>query len=167
MKASAAMTRNVVCVEPTDSLQDAYEIMTEWEIRHLPVLEGQTLVGILSDRDVLIHATQGSDGALEIEPISVSEAMTEDPVTCKASTSVTLISETMIKHKIDSVPVVDEEHQLVGLVTSSDLLELLIAREGMSGAKPFQVKYSILAGARPGMTHTTAISRAKGGRVSI
>lgn len=156
MKASAAMTRNVVCVEPSDSLQDAYEIMTEWEIRHLPVLEGQTLVGILSDRDILIHASPGTDGALEIETIAVSDAMTADPITCKTSTSVTTISETMIKHKIDSVPVVDDEQQLVGLVTSSDLIELLIAREGFPTTKPIPVKYSILAGARPGMGHSRA-----------
>lgn len=151
MKAAAAMTRNVVCVEPGDSLQDAYEIMTEWEIRHLPVLEGQTLVGILSDRDILIHASRGVDGMLEVESLAVSEAMTTDPITCKSSTSVTMISETMIKHKIDCVPVVDEDQQLVGLVTSSDLIELLIAKEGFPVTKPLPVKYSILPSTRPGM----------------
>ncbi len=152
MKASAAMTRNVVCVEPSDSLQDAYEIMTEWEIRHLPVLEGQSLVGILSDRDILIHASPSSDGMLEVEPLTVGEVMTSDPITCRSTTSVTIISETMIKHKIDSVPVVDDDHQLVGLVTSSDLIELLIAKEGFPVTKPLPVKYSILASARPGIS---------------
>ncbi len=150
MKAAAAMTRNVVCVEPTDSLQDAYEIMNEWEIRHLPVLEGQQLVGILSDRDVLIHASPNGDGGLEVESLTVGEVMTSDPITCRSTTSVTIISETMLKHKIDSVPVVDEEHQLVGLVTSSDLIELLIAKEELPLTNPIPAQYSILAAMRPG-----------------
>lgn len=150
MKASAAMTRNVVCVEPSDSLQDAYEIMFEWEIRHLPVLDGQRLVGILSDRDILIHASPNGDGGLEVEPLTVGEVMTSDPITCRATTSVTIISETMLRHKIDSLPVVDEGHHLVGLVTSSDLLELLIAKEDFSGMKPLSAQYSILTSMRPG-----------------
>ena len=56
MRASSAMTRKVVCVAPDDSLIDAQSIMVEWGVRHLPVLRGRELVGILSDRDVMLHA---------------------------------------------------------------------------------------------------------------
>ncbi len=150
MKASATMTRNVVCVEPGDSLQDAYELMFEWEIRHLPVLDGQRLVGILSDRDVLVHASSNGEGGLEVESLTVGEVMTSDPITCRSTTSVTSISETMIRHKIDSVPVVDDDHQLVGLVTSSDLLELLIAKEEFHVTSPLPTQYSILTAMSPG-----------------
>lgn len=157
MKASAAMTRNVVCIEASDSLRDAYEIMTEWEIRHLPVLEGQTLVGILSDRDILVHAERNSDGMLEVEPLSVSDAMTEQPITCRESTPITSIGETMLEHKIDSIPVVDADLQIVGLITSSDLIELLLAKEQTHLNRPMPLKYSIFQNARPGMARATAL----------
>lgn len=150
MKANAAMTRNVVCIEADDSLIDAHQIMTEWEIRHLPVLSDRKLVGILSDRDVLIHASQGENG-LEVPDRPVEDVMTPNPITCRATSDVSTIGETMIEHKIDCLPVVDEDGEIIGLVTSTDLIELLISKEPPSARRTLPFRYQVYMSARPGM----------------
>lgn len=128
MKVSNAMTRDVVCVTPDRSLADAYDLMTEWTIRHLPVIEGDSLVGILSDRDVLLASERGVHG-VDVPDIQVAEVMTRDPITCRRSTPIGEVSIIMLENKIDCLPVVDAEGSLVGLVTSSDLISLLQRRE--------------------------------------
>lgn len=147
MRAITAMTRDVVCVLPSDSLSDAHQIMIEWEIRHLPVLEGTRLVGILSDRDIMIRARMGDDG-MEIDDVTVGEAMTPDPITCAPGSAIASIGSAMTRHKIDSLPVVDADGALVGLVTSTDLIEILVGREEADASLP--LRFEVRAGMRPG-----------------
>lgn len=129
MHARDAMTRDVLWVDPEFSLHDAAEIMKEWEIRHLPVMESGKLIGILSDRDVLLRTTLAHDGATSVAQLPVRLAMTPDPIFCKPTSSIAHVALTMVGNKIDSLPVVDDDGELVGLITSSDLMDLLAAEE--------------------------------------
>lgn len=129
MKARAAMTRDVLCIAPADDLDAAWRMMQDLRVRHLPVLDGMRLVGILSDRDVLLRATLLDDGAVDVPTIPVSHVMTPKPVTCQPSSTVSHVADIMLERKIDSLPVVDSQGNLVGLITSSDLLELLRAHD--------------------------------------
>jgi CBS domain-containing membrane protein/CBS domain-containing protein len=128
MKAEAVMTRDVVCVTAQDSLQDAREIMTEWEVRHLPVLADKKVVGMLSDRDVLLYASRNGD-ILAVPRVVVTQVMTADPVICTADTPLADVGRLMLKHRIDSVPVVNEGYELIGLITSTDLIAALVRHE--------------------------------------
>jgi acetoin utilization protein AcuB len=119
MRAEAAMTRDVVVMSPSVSVAAAGRVMERRHIRHLPVVDQGRLVGILSDRDVL-----ACGGDL---PITCGEAMTPAPVSCSPLATVGRLAELMLTHKIDSIPIVADE-QLVGLVTSTDLLQLLVER---------------------------------------
>jgi len=76
------------------------------------------LVGILSDRDLLKHTPGTSCGA----------AMTAAPVTCSSNASVSQVAQLMLEHRIDSIPIVGYSGVLTGLVTSTDLLALLVDR---------------------------------------
>jgi acetoin utilization protein AcuB len=116
MKTAAVMTRKVVVVSPAVSVGCAASMMARLRIRHLPVLESERLVGILSDRDVLTHKPDEA----------CREAMTPAPVTCSPSTSVGRVARLMLDHGIDSIPIVTSSGALAGLVTSSDLLALLV-----------------------------------------
>jgi CBS domain-containing protein len=122
MRTAAAMTRDVVVVSADLPVRAARRIMERHRIRHLPVVRNDRLVGILSDRDLLRY--EGLD--LEGVDARVGEAMTLAPITCSVDTGVSRVAEIMIQHKIDSVPVVNAVGGLVGLVTSSDLLLLLV-----------------------------------------
>jgi acetoin utilization protein AcuB len=131
MKASTTMTRDVVCVPPELPLRDAWSLMQERRIRHLPVVQNGALVGLLSDRDILLRAIPDARGVPTVEQGVVGEAMTFEPRTCHAATSISQLAQTMIDHKIDALPVVTEAdgRKLVGLVTSTDLLWLLVGEE--------------------------------------
>jgi acetoin utilization protein AcuB len=136
MKTAAVMTRDVVVVSPTVTVGGAARMMERLSVRHLPVIEAGRLVGILSDRDVLEHRSAGRT------EVTCGEAMTPAPVTCSSGTSIGRVAELMLEHKIDSVPVVSPSGTLVGLVTSSDLLSLLVERDGVQ-ALPFDFRLRI------------------------
>lgn len=121
MKTASLMTREIVVVSPTVSVGAAARIMETLRVRHLPVLDEQRLVGVLSDRD-LLRCKPG---------LPCAEAMTTDPVTCAADATVGQIAELMIDHKIDALPIVAASGTLVGLITSTDLLWLLVELDHM------------------------------------
>ena len=129
MNTSAVMTRDVVVVSPTVSVGIAARLMQRVHIRHLPVVEARKLVGILSDRDLVKHAADAACG----------QAMTPAPVTCSQDASVGRVASLMLEHKIDSIPVVSVSGALIGLVTSTDLLGLLVDR-AQAQVLPFEFK---------------------------
>jgi acetoin utilization protein AcuB len=144
MKVFAAMTRDVIVISPEVTLGAAKRMMERWRIRHLPVVSDGRLVGILSDRDVLRY-----EGAIEDGPeVRAGEAMTVAPVTCESTAPVSRVAQMMLDHKIDSVPVVDAQGRVSGLVTSSDLLLLLVDRSGVE-LLPFD--YRVRFGEEDGM----------------
>jgi CBS domain-containing membrane protein len=135
MRTAAAMTRDVVVVPPEMLLRAARKIMEHARIRHLPVVKHGRLQGILSDRDLLRFEGGDLDGMATL----VSEAMTPAPITCAISTTISRVAQIMLEHKIDSLPVVDPSGTLVGLVTSSDLLQLLVESADVQ-ALPFHYR---------------------------
>lgn len=137
MRASQTMTRNVLVVPPELPLAQAWRLMTSRDIRHLPVVRAGALIGMLSDRDVMIRSTMGEDGVLSVaEGMVVAEAMTPAPLTtCEHECDVRELARIMIGQKIDAIPVVHGV-RLVGLVTSTDLLGLLI-----EGAEPLPLPF--------------------------
>ncbi len=106
----------------------AASLMKEHHIRHLPVLHGGKLLGILTDRDIhLIEALVGVDG----ETLTVAEAMTEAPYAVEPQTPLDEVTSTMAEFKYGSAVVV-QNHKVVGIFTTVDacraLSELLQTR---------------------------------------
>ena len=126
MRAVATMSREVVCVPPELPLAKAWDLMQELRIRHLPVVQAGALVGILSDRDVLLRSNTLPGMFKDTDLVGL--AMTPGPLTCRSSTPVSRLAETMIERKIDALPVVSDGNpgRVIGLVTSTDLLALLV-----------------------------------------
>lgn len=137
MKASRVMTREVHCVTPEVPLARAWKLMTDLRVRHLPVTFEAKLVGILSDRDLLVRAARTGDGQLSFPELPVGEAMTVNPVAVPSTTPVSKLAALMLEHRVDSLPIVDLEGQLWGLVTSTDLIELLVEPEALNDRLPF------------------------------
>jgi CBS domain-containing protein len=143
MRASGTMTRRVIVVPPELPLDAAWDILQRHHIRHLPVLAGGALVGILSDRDVLLHASVAEDGDVAVPASTkVATAMTPAPYVCSPSTDVADLARLMLEHKLDAVPVVGAGERLVGLVTSSDLLSLLLEPEP-AAARPLPFLFEL------------------------
>ena len=144
MRASTTMTRDVIVVPPELPLGIAWEIMRCEHIRHLPVVRAGALVGMRSDRDVMKRAVLGSDGELHVASlVVVGEAMTPPPLaTCEAEAEAEVadIARMMIEQRIDAVPVV-RGLRLMGLITSTDLLHLLVHRDE---ARPLPFEFRLV-----------------------
>ena len=122
------MTEIVQFVEPTTTLREALIIFEAENIRHLPVLHDDRLMGMLSDRDVrglgkyLRGFAEGSQerGALELP---VSDFMQADVVTLTPDSSLVEAIDTIVHLRIGAAPVVDvQTDQLVGILSYVDVL---------------------------------------------
>lgn len=131
MKVKDLMVRDVATLDIGDELSLANDIMKLGRIRHLPVLEGKTLVGILSERDLfrssLLEAlgheptkTRDVMKAIRIQDIMIRKLITVSP-----EADIKEAVELMLKHKIGCVPVVSGG-ELLGLVTETDILMLCL-----------------------------------------
>ncbi len=144
MKALQAMARNVVCIHEDDSLGVARDVMKEWEIRHLPVVRGKALVGVLSDRDLLLYTEASRTNCPPIADRSVGETMSKKPVTCGAGDSISHIAGLMVENKIDCVPVVeDDSGEVIGMITSTDMLELLREKDILDASRTVPWSYAV------------------------
>lgn len=115
------MTPTPVTIGRAQSLADAARKMHEHRIRHLPVLEGGYLFGILSERDIdLVEALHDVDP----DKVTVEEAMTQDPYTVVPGTPVHAVAAAMAEHKYGTA-VVMEEGRVVGIFTTVDAMRLL------------------------------------------
>lgn len=140
MHAASAMTRRVIVAPPELPLDAAWEVMLRHRIRHLPVVQARKLVGILSDRDILVRATLDDERRILVPGVRVALAMTPAPFVAQPTTPVGEIARLMIAEKIDAVPVVDTSDHVLGLVTSTDLLNLLV---GEAAKKPLPFQFEL------------------------
>lgn len=130
MKVKELMTRDVQAILPETSLAEAWRLMHELKVRHLPVVREGRLAGIVSDRDFVGWVTRARDGGLIFPAVTAGEVMTLNPVVCTQGAAVAEIARTMVSRQLDCVPILGEGNALVGLVTSTDLMLLLMeARE--------------------------------------
>jgi CBS domain-containing protein len=128
------MATEVATLGRNDSLQLAKDIMTLGRVRHFPVIDDGTVVGVVSQRD-LYKASLGSvmkygEKAQRafLEGIAVKEVMSEPPVTIAPHASVQEAARLMMEKKIGCLPVL-EDTRLVGLVTETDMLKLVAEME--------------------------------------
>lgn len=116
------MTRTPAVLHVTHSIRAAQRVFADKPYQHLPVLQGGRLIGIVSDRDVTRFLT-GRPQAADLE---IALAMTQDPLTVTADMFVEDAAALLIRHKIHSLPVVEDGDKLLGIITASDLLGVLV-----------------------------------------
>ncbi len=133
------MRKEVLTVAPSESLNVANRLMTFGDLRHLPVVSGHTVVGILTHGDILRAPgrlapgrERGLDATAVLGELHVQEAMTRPVVTIGPEASVNEAVEQLLGHRIQCLPVV-AGGRLVGLFTESDLLRAIAGpQDGMS-----------------------------------
>jgi CBS domain-containing protein len=119
MKISELMTRTVQVCRATDTLDRAAGLMWDHDIGAIPVVDDHgRVIGIVTDRDACM-AAYTCGGALHDIPVEV--AMARNVVTCGADDTDGAVAEIMARHKIRRVPVVDEAHRPVGMLSLNDL----------------------------------------------
>jgi CBS domain-containing protein len=131
MKVEDIMAKEVATLQIDDELSLAEDIMRLGRIRHLPVTEGDKIVGIISERD-LFRASLASviDYDYQIKrdymkTVVIKEVMKTDLITVEPRTSIKEAAQLMLDQKIGCLPVVKGK-KLVGLVTETDILRFYV-----------------------------------------
>lgn len=149
MKVKDVMNSDVVFCKPDDTVREAAKVLKVNNISGAPVLEGRKLVGIISDADLLKLLVIPEKGNLwlpspfevievpirellswedtkkmlsDVGSTKVEEMMTKDVHTISSEASVEEASELMVRHRINRLPVMENNH-VVGIVTRGDIIE--------------------------------------------
>ena len=133
---SEIMNPYVITVSPYDTLARAHEMLVKNKIRRLPVVNNnKKLIGILTLKDILEakpsdikHTLYIDDIYKHLSGLTVTTAMTSQPITIYQTSTVGNAAELMLEHKIGGLPVLDAENNLVGLITESDIFRLIVRR---------------------------------------
>ncbi len=127
MRVKEIMVKEVATLDVNDELSLANDIMRLGRIRHLPVVDGPQLVGIISERDLfrssLAHALgyATKDTRDLMKTLHIKDVMVTGVITIPPDMELCEATKIMIEEKIGCLPVV-EDAQLVGLITETDIL---------------------------------------------
>jgi CBS domain-containing protein len=136
MEASELMEKKVVSLGTNSSLMDAASVMHEHNIRHLPVVEHNEVIGILSERDLrgfleeLYESREGTADTTRRKSMSIAEVMQTKPLTVDPTADIVDVIDLMIENKVGAIVVADELGQLRGIISYEDILK--IAREKLA-----------------------------------
>ena len=164
------MHQPAITINADDVVADAAKLLQKHEVRMLPVMQKGKLVGIVSDRD--IKRASPSDAVPEnrkgdndlLAAITIKEIMTPDPVTVSHDCTLEEAVEKLLVHKISGLPVVNQQQTVIGVITKSDLFQLILILTGY-GKKGLQFGIEVVD--RPGcLKEITDIMRDYGGRIS-
>lgn len=172
MKVDEMMQYSVLTVAPTTSLALGWRLMEDHRIRHLPVISGGRLVGLVTDRD--IRSASPSTASLHtqaeivihMETTPVQSCMTQDVITVSPEADIVLATQKMLDGRFGCLLVLEHD-RLVGIITEIDLL-----RGYLTGAVPTQkrlvvqdVMQDLLILLTPEDLVSTAYQRMQGGIV--
>jgi acetoin utilization protein AcuB len=138
------MTEEVLAVETFDSIAVARQLIAKHRVNQLPVLDNDSLVGIVTDRDIrdayptslMIHRAEEIDRFAD--KVTVEAVMTHDVFIVRPETPLMTAVGLLRRHRIGSLPVVKNK-KLVGIITRSDILDFVLRGEknnGVKAAKP-------------------------------
>lgn len=128
---SSIMTNDVVTLNLMDTLYSAEKRMKVNHIRHMPVVDGDKLIGLISLADLQrvsfidAYSREGTEDTPVYNMLGIKDLMIKNPLTAKPETTILEVSKLLASKEFHSLPVVDEE-KLVGIITTTDLLHYFI-----------------------------------------
>ncbi len=129
---SSIMVTNVVKLNVTDSLTKAESLFKDYKIRHLPVMSGDSIIGILSYTDLLrISLSEEVDGVDEVmsttvyNMYSLEQVMVKNVITIQANANIKDAAEILAESDFRALPVLDGD-KLVGMLTTTDLIKYML-----------------------------------------
>lgn len=131
------MSEKIVTISADDRLSTVEDIMTLGRVRHMPVVRGGRLVGVVSERDLLraslsnLNALGNDERRAFLQAVEIRRVMSAPPVVIHPDATPEEAALVMAEKKIGCLPVVDGE-KLVGIVTETDFVKLVA--EGRAGA---------------------------------
>jgi CBS domain-containing protein len=128
---SHIMAKSIISVNTTQSLRDVKKILETENIRHIPVVSGSKLIGIISKTDIAklsigaVFGDQGSGEEAILDMLSIEQLMTKHPKSVSSDTLIRDVAEMLVSEEFHSLPVVDDG-KIVGIVTSTDIIKYML-----------------------------------------
>ena len=128
---SMIMTEDVITLKKTDSLETAEHLFKRHKIRHIPVVSGNTIIGMLSYTDLLrlsfvdLTSDEDSEDVMVYSMFTIEQVMKRNIVTVTSSNSIKEVAEILAVREFHALPVVDN-NGLIGIVTTTDLIKYLL-----------------------------------------
>lgn len=127
------MSEKAITITPQTTLPEAQRIMFEHNIRRLPVMNGEKLVGIVTLGD--IREAKASDATTLsiyelnylLDQLTTKDFMTPNPITITSDATIAEAARLLVEHKVGGLPVMDDG-KLVGIITETDLCHLLMSQ---------------------------------------
>ncbi|MEZ4226433.1 MAG: CBS domain-containing protein [Polyangiaceae bacterium] len=123
------MTKDPTTVDASTPIREVISVLFELDVRHLPIVDGNTLVGIVSDRDVRAYLAPSLEELDNPDDIAqrlaqpIASVMSSDVLSVQPEMELNELVDLMLDHKVGAVPVVDSESdELVGIVSYMDVL---------------------------------------------
>jgi CBS domain-containing membrane protein len=126
------MTKNVITLNTNDTLDTAESLFKKNKIRHIPVVSGEHIIGMLSYTDLLriSFADAVDDDEKDVDTIvynmfTIEQVMAKNLVSVDPDTTIKEVAEILAKKEFHALPVLDDK-KLVGIVTTTDLINYLL-----------------------------------------
>lgn len=132
MLVSTIMTKDLITVNHTDDLTTAEKLFKDHTIRHIPVVNGKKIIGMLSYTDLLriSYADAVYEDETEIDTMvynmfTIEQVMAKTLVKVSPKTTIKEVAEILSKEEFHALPIVEND-ELVGIVTTTDLIDYLL-----------------------------------------
>lgn len=129
LRARDVMSSPVATLSSDASVAEAWEFIREHDVRHVPVVSPDgTIHGVISERDLLRDAVADAIG-IEAKPLSerlVRDLTAPRLLTAGPDTEIAQIARVLYEERVGSLPIIDENRNLVGLITRSDILKAIV-----------------------------------------
>ncbi len=117
------MTRNIISVPTNATVKDVAELMRENNIGSVVVLENGKVVGIVTERDIVVRYVAEFPGRTP-DTVSVEEIMTRDPVAVKENTGLMEAARKMVEKGIRRLIVTNSKGEVVGIISARDIIKI-------------------------------------------
>lgn len=129
---SKIMSTELITVNHTNNLVEAEKLFKENSIRHIPVVSGEDIIGMLSLTDLLrvsfVDSYQSNESEVDTavyNMLSIEQVMVKNLISVSSTQTIKEVAEVLAKNEFHALPVVDNQ-KLVGIVTTTDLLNYLL-----------------------------------------
>lgn len=129
---SNIMSSQILTVHTAQKVSEVYRLLTDNPIHHVPVVNGSELVGLISSTDMMklsldAYGTPDSDNTEYLDSqFSIEDVMTSEPTSVNPDDPIRSVAEILSKGAFHSLPVINADSQLVGIVTTTDLVNYLL-----------------------------------------
>jgi len=164
------MTRIVIHVDIEDSVRTAVKMLIDHNIRSLPVMEKGKIIGIISSEDIKRALFSDSsytttfESGNSIDKLTIREVARENPAKVSAFCTIDEVADILLKTKLSCVLVIDENEEIAGIVTESDIYKVLVS---LTGFNKREYDFGFQVADVPGsIKEITDIMRSHGGRIA-